>query len=686
VGLITPVYVLLPIVYLLGGLSAFSEQSTSFAFFYGPYLAAALLSIRASMGGRLRIEHLRFTFGAFPAYALAAASAFLRRPTRFRVTAKRPAGPPRLPLRALPTVAAFVATAVAIPIGLMIQRLDARTFTNVSWAVVNLLLLSGIAAVALREMLASTRLGKAAVRLGRVVSSRGRAPALAERSVPFPTPRLVPDLARARPALQIGMLILVALTLRAVLVGTQGLRLDESASLAQAQLPLGELWRLQLGSNVHVPLYHSILHFWLPVGGTSEWALRIPSILMGAAAVPLLYVVGRRLLEPGAAMFAAVLGAVSPFLVWHGYEARMYPLVLLFSLGSLAGLMWAIERGGVWRWATYALITGLSLYTHYFAALMIPVHLAYLLIHRVGRARFLAWIAACGAAVMMFLPWAAALYFARIQGAGLGAFASGVRLPSIDYGVYGVIYAHLYFFSAYLVGYQTVLAAIVVGSWPLVALRVAVSRRLDWLRSRTSLFLATWLVLTVGVVIVANTQKPGLLLPRYLIVAAPPVIFAVAAGMNRLPLPRPAGVGVVVVILSAITVVQAIHPDVPIREDFREAAAILRSETVPGDAIVVMPAYTATPLAYYLRDMELRPVLNPGDSLSEVVTLDIPQIVLDTRGHSLWVVVAELYQRTIDPGGAVVRSLDRAFQRTGAWELGAKMEVRRYRIPVAPFQ
>ena len=63
---------------------------------------------------------------------------------------------------------------------------------------------------------------------------------------------------------------------------------------------------------------------------------------------------------------------------------------LFFAFASIALLFRAVEKGGRGRWIAYALVTGLSLYSHYFAILMLPVHLAYLLINRVPWRKFLA--------------------------------------------------------------------------------------------------------------------------------------------------------------------------------------------------------------------------------------------------------------------------------------------------------
>ncbi len=59
--------------------------------------------------------------------------------------------------------------------------------------------------------------------------------------------------------------------------------------------------------------------------------LRYVSVMAATLLVPALWVLGRLLarhgvLPPAAPGFGALLGAVSPFLLWYGQEARPYAL------------------------------------------------------------------------------------------------------------------------------------------------------------------------------------------------------------------------------------------------------------------------------------------------------------------------------------------------------------------------
>lgn len=219
-GLFTSVYIALPILYLIGGWSAFSPASGDFVFFYVPYLILGLVTIRLGLGGQLRLEHLRYTFGAFPVYAAASVSALLRLPVSFRVTGA--GSDERFPPLAGVTVAAFVTTAAAIVLGLVLRPLDAATFTNLSWAAVNLLLLSGVAAAAAREL--RPKLRRSLVRSGGGVVARPVLPHLGHLQLPERVlaglpPRRLPLLrALERTSVHVVALTLVGFSLAAIAI------------------------------------------------------------------------------------------------------------------------------------------------------------------------------------------------------------------------------------------------------------------------------------------------------------------------------------------------------------------------------------------------------------------------------------------------------------------------------------
>ncbi|MFA5891765.1 MAG: glycosyltransferase [Actinomycetota bacterium] len=680
IGLVSTIYLTLPILYLVGGWSALAPGSGDFVFFYAPYLLCAFLTLRWALGRRLGLDHIRYTFGAFPVYAAAAISAVLHLPARFRVTGRRARG--GVPPLALLPLIAFAATAQAIVMGAFLRTPDARTVTTMSWAALNMLLLWGIVRVTLRD------------------ASRARArppepvtvPARLHRSF-FPEDAVTPSVvfgARWSPARVRATVLgwtVVGLALRVAFAPTQGIRLDESLSLAQAQEPLLTLWRGLASGNVHIPLYHTLLHEWIKVAGTSEWALRAPSLLLGVAAIPLMHALGRRLFGVRAGIAAAALAALSPFWIWHSGEARMYPLVVVGALASTVLLVDSVRWGGARRWAAYALVTGVALYSHYFMLLLLPVHVGYLVLcgRRRGFRPWRAWAAATAGALALFAPWMWLLYTTRIQPSGVASLTNGVRLPAGEYTAYGIIYAFITFFVVFVGGYQAtaVLAtatAVVAGMWPLAIVRGTTARRRSARRRRVTVFLVAWIVFTVGGVFVANIAVPGLFFQKYLIIASPPVLLLIAARLSAL---RRFGLGLffAAVVLLAATAAGALDPANPVREDFRAAAAAVTSHMSSGDAVVVLPGFDAKPFRYYfdgrveLVQKDDPPVAVVGERLVRVAELH--------QGNRLWVVLDLLYLQSADPDvpASIPRFLDLTYRRTKLFEFG-RLQVSAYELPV----
>ncbi len=150
------------------------------------------------------------------------------------------------------------------------------------------------------------------------------------------------------------------------------------------------------------------LFFWLAalsrhLGGV-EW-IRLPSLIAGAAAVPLTYALGRLTLGArGPAVFAAALMALSPFLAFYGTEGRPYALMVALLLASTVCLLAALRRaGGWWWWAGMAVASAAALYTQYVAVFWLAAQGVWALWAAPQRWRGL--LASCAGTALAFLPW-----------------------------------------------------------------------------------------------------------------------------------------------------------------------------------------------------------------------------------------------------------------------------------------
>lgn len=172
-----------------------------------------------------------------------------------------------------------------------------------------------------------------------------------------------------------GILLAVTLlgfALRLWRIGSHALLPDEGSSVFFARLPLNTL-ACSL-CDPHPPGFYLLLALWQRLASSEGW-LRLPSVLAGTLAIPLVWAVARLVLRPlttdedprpgQVALLAATLLAASPLAVWYSREVRPYALLALLALLLTGtGLRWRLHPSG--RNAAAYLVAGwLALWTEY---------------------------------------------------------------------------------------------------------------------------------------------------------------------------------------------------------------------------------------------------------------------------------------------------------------------------------
>ena len=188
-------------------------------------------------------------------------------------------------------------------------------------------------------------------------------------------------------------------------LGGNALFLDEVMGLRIATGSPREVVEQSL-DDVHPPLHFLILNAWTNLGGTSEVSARSLSVVFAALTIVLTYVCARRVLPEETALFAALLVAISPYMVLYGRLARYYSLVAFLYLLSVIFLVRACRRRSLGAWTAYAAATVLLLYTNYIGLLAIPGCLLYAAWR--GRrclARYLLALACIFLAFLPLVPW-----------------------------------------------------------------------------------------------------------------------------------------------------------------------------------------------------------------------------------------------------------------------------------------
>lgn len=146
----------------------------------------------------------------------------------------------------------------------------------------------------------------------------------------------------------------------------------------------------------------------LTVLGRSEWSLRLPSVLAGILAIAVVFLAGRRMLGGEAALVAATVLATQPFHIGFSTDARPYAIAGLAALLSTWAWSEMAERPRRAWIVLHVLTSAALLYTQFvFAPLLVAQVAAYLLGRRRGMAQALrpkVVLADLAATIVLCLP------------------------------------------------------------------------------------------------------------------------------------------------------------------------------------------------------------------------------------------------------------------------------------------
>ena len=208
---------------------------------------------------------------------------------------------------------------------------------------------------------------------------------------------------------------------------------DETLALFVARQPLGRLLDIVLEERGGAPLHYLLAAIAAHSGGGLT-ALRLGSALFALASLPLIAILVARLAGPAVGLITTVLVSASWVLLFHGVYGRMYSLFLFTSALSYLALLWAVERGGAWRFGLWGLAALACIASHPYGALVLASQGLYVLL---VRRRVRPAVVAFGVVGVLATPfWLADLRLANRFDVGVTGNESGklgAPLPVLRY-------------------------------------------------------------------------------------------------------------------------------------------------------------------------------------------------------------------------------------------------------------
>lgn len=436
---------------------------------------------------------------------------------------------------------------------------------------------------------------------------------------------------------------------------------------------LANIWH----KGFHPPLYFLIAHYWYLLG-QSEFMLRFPSAVFGVAAIPVMYLVTRRLFGNMAAGVSALLIAIVPFHVWYSQEARMYSLQALLILASTLFFLRAWESRKPLDFALYALMTILGLFTQMGTVFLLAAQMAFVLGASIRDWRKSAsWLGVQAIVMLAFVPWILR-FMAHKSVANIGSigFESQSGPLQLGYGIYtfsvgyslgpSVASLHVLSTDKIIHRYLPVLlvSALAFGLLFILGLIHAY---------RTSRF-GFWFVLTqLGVplmLILAASLLPGVgLTPRYLTVVVVPYWIILSLGLIRSASGAKAVLPVMAVILIGFSLRNHYFRPEYAKQDMRSAVSTVNRQAVPGDVIIISSVELGGPFLYYFQRRDI-PYFGypPRTGMVNPANLDRDLNRLTAGRKQAWLILGRTWSS--DPNGLILSHFRGRYKvaRTGYYE------------------
>jgi hypothetical protein len=340
------------------------------------------------------------------------------------------------------------------------------------------------------------------------------------------------------------------------------------------------------------PLYHVLLWGWSKLAGTSEFSLRLPSLLAAFVATWLCYRLAIRLFDDAAvARLAACVFVLLRPVAFAAVDARPYALAIASLLGAILALARWLRSDRVRDAVAFVGLVALTLYLHYlFALALVPlVMFAYRPVREKGHRAAVVVAASLGGLVLLLIPAMPHLLdvIGRRQAMSLFTFGS---VPDI---------------LAWVAPPMIVVAVIAGRYFPLAADDDDDVPNADATPRRVLAFLGVWVVLPPLILFLAGQISGiGLYAERHFLSSVPAVAMLAAIAFGRLSQQRQRIGLAVLAMLLIVGYASSYHS---VSEDWR-GAALAANELSDGPRTPIL-VYTG-----FSESTQMDRVLDPEQS------------------------------------------------------------------------
>jgi hypothetical protein len=191
----------------------------------------------------------------------------------------------------------------------------------------------------------------------------------------------------------------------------------------------GMLAALTSGPENSPPLYFTLAWLSRRLGGDPA-LIRLPSLILGTATIPLVALLGSRTVGRWPGVAGAAFMALSPPGLYYSVEGRPYATLMFAAVLSVLLLLVAIERGTTGWWVAYGLSLASVVYIHYTGVYVVLAQLGWALWRTRSSPKGLLIASTC--ATLAFAPWVPSVKGEKLDVyAGVAKFLGLTRIDAL---------------------------------------------------------------------------------------------------------------------------------------------------------------------------------------------------------------------------------------------------------------
>jgi mannosyltransferase len=395
--------------------------------------------------------------------------------------------------------------------------------------------------------------------------------------------------------LTLALMTVTAAALRFLFLARKPFWFDECFSVEVTRLSWHDMVRLLWRREANMSLYYLLLRGWLHFG-SSPFFIRGLSVMFSLATLPAIFWLAGRLFDRRVALVAVALMSFNAYPIRYAQEARSYSLFVLLATLASGFFVAALGEPSRRNRMGFALASGLAVYAHLYAWLLLAAQWLSLRGKRGGahssthelRCAWI-WIGVASLPLLIFATKTGAGPIRWIQRPGARELLDFAEHLTGNDGVPLLLLYALACFAALM---------------PLAKMAGRFRAEVDgadnhWDAWRLR-FLLIWLVFPVAVTVLLSLFRP-IFLARYFIFCLPALVILAAAGLAQLRSPWLVAASVAAMLLLSFEgTFSYYHHDFDLdRDDSQAAVDYILDHAQAGDAVLFYIAEARVPYEFF---------------------------------------------------------------------------------------